>query len=290
MRGLRFQIRHPHGQVDALDVEAERATIGSGAHCEIRLPVDQARTEHVRIDLAPAGVYATAISFEPSPTLNGVSFTQGVVPPESVLGVGQTQILVQPLELGGAVQSAKSQGVSPMMIFSVLMMMVGGWLFFFNKPEDGEETFLTKSDAPALWKTEVATCPQAGPAALVFAREQFAQATTKRERRPFYVQDGVAAVPIFERAAACFKVGGDPSMGQYSDGVATYLRADLNQDYKKQRVKLEYHVRTADWTSARRDVRSLLAFTEGQPSDYRSWLQETERKLQLKASRDNVRK
>ena len=76
MRGLRFQIRNADGQLEQLVVEAERALVGSGAHCEIRLPVDQARVEHVLIELGPAGIFARALSFEPSPT-SSHSWSQG---------------------------------------------------------------------------------------------------------------------------------------------------------------------------------------------------------------------
>ena len=92
MRVLRFQIRHPTGQVDQINVESERVVIGSGAHCEIRLPIDQSRVEHVLIELGPAGVFARALSFEPAPTINNIPFTQAPLPPESVLGVNQMQI------------------------------------------------------------------------------------------------------------------------------------------------------------------------------------------------------
>ena len=49
MSFLRFQIRHPNGQVEHLNVDGERVMIGSGAHCEIRLPVDQAALESVLV-------------------------------------------------------------------------------------------------------------------------------------------------------------------------------------------------------------------------------------------------
>jgi hypothetical protein len=284
MKGLRFQIRNINGQVDAIDVEGERAFLGSGGHCEIRLPVDQARVEHLRIELSPAGVFGVALAFDPPPTLNGVNFTQGPILPESVLGVGQVQILVQSIELGGAAPQAKAKGISPVGIVGLIMLPIALWLLFFQN-EEAAVSFGSKYEAPPLWGEPIATCQQQGAAAQKFAQEQIVAANAKRERRPFYVQDGVAAVPLFERAAACFRVAGDAANAPYAQSVASYLRADLNQDYKKWRVKLRYHVENEDWGGARHDVRALLALTEGQTGDYRSWLQETERRLQLKATR-----
>src|SRR3954468_18853115 len=95
MRTLKFQIRQHTGQVDQLSMEAERVLIGSGAHCEIRLPIDQARVEHVLIELGPAGVFARALSFEPPPTINSIPFDQAPLPRDAVLGVGGCQIYVE---------------------------------------------------------------------------------------------------------------------------------------------------------------------------------------------------
>ena len=78
MRVLRFQTRLPTGQVEQLSIESERVLIGSGAHCEIRLPLAEARVEHVLVELGPAGVFARALNFEPPPTINNVPFTQAI--------------------------------------------------------------------------------------------------------------------------------------------------------------------------------------------------------------------
>ena len=49
MKALRFLVRYPDGRGEELTIEADRVLIGSGAHCEIRLPVDQAAMEHVLV-------------------------------------------------------------------------------------------------------------------------------------------------------------------------------------------------------------------------------------------------
>ena len=89
MSFLKFQIRHPNGQIEHLNVDGERVMIGAGAHCEIRLPVDQSALEAVLVQQTAAGVYAKALSFEPPPTLNNTPFSQAPVHAESVLGVGE---------------------------------------------------------------------------------------------------------------------------------------------------------------------------------------------------------
>jgi hypothetical protein len=259
MRGLRFQIRHLSGQVEGIDVEAERAMLGSGSHCEIRLPIDQARLEHLRIELAADGtVLATAVSFEPPPQLNGVAFTKSQILPDSVITLNQTQILIQALD-ATAGQSKVKKGSSPITIVALLLILAAGAFLLFS-PED-QEAGVKLDDQPDLFEgAPAATCPQQGPQALEQAKQFLNIASVKRERRPFFAQDGVVAVPNFERAAACFKSGADVNMAKYAEGVAAYLRADLTRDYRKIRVGLDYHIRVQEYTSAKYDVERLIAF------------------------------
>ena len=125
MRVLRFQIRLPTGQIDSINIEGERVLIGSGAHCEIRLPLDQAAVEHVLIELGPAGVFARALNFQPSPMINNVPFMQSPLPPEAVLGVNQTQIAVAVADsagLGGQAQQ-KKKGQSPVALIGLALIL-----------------------------------------------------------------------------------------------------------------------------------------------------------------------
>src|SRR6478609_5329326 len=119
MRTLKFQIRLHTGQVDQLSMEAERVLIGSGAHCEIRLPVDQARVEHVLIELAPQGVFARALNFDPPPTINNVPFQQAPLPPGAVLGVGGCQIYVELVEGAPGTAGGPKKKNSPIMFVAM---------------------------------------------------------------------------------------------------------------------------------------------------------------------------
>lgn len=287
MRILRFQIRYLTGQTEVINVEAERVLIGAGAHCEIRLPIDQARVEHLRIDLGPAGAFATALAFDPPPTLNGVPFTQSPLPPDGVVGINQTQIQIQVVDVGGqAGGPQKEKKSSPVTLIAMAVVLIGAAFFLFTD-DAAPETGLSAPKQAALWpEAPSPACPQAGTEARALAWQRLGIANAKRERRPFYVQEGVAAVPLFELAASCFKAGADGANARAAEATANYLRADLNQDYRKQHVRLEYHARIEDWTAARNDVRILLYYTEGQESEYRNWLREADRKLQLKAPRE----
>ena len=285
MRVLKFQTRLPTGQIEQLSIESERVLIGSGAHCEIRLPLAEARVEHVLIELGPAGVFARALSFEPPPTINNVPFTQAPLPPGAVLGVSGTQIYIEVVEAaqgGGQLQQKKKS--SPVMLVALLLIVPAAGYLFFGSDEGlvggGQRP---APQPPELWAAPIGQCPQADrAAALGFARERMAVADAKRERRPFHVQDGVSAVPIYETAAACFRAGGDAASGNLADESAKYLRREMTDDFRMRRVRLEHALATEDYVSAQKEVRVLLQFVEGKSGDYVTWLSNLERKLKLK--------
>lgn len=286
MRILKFQTRLPTGQVETLSIESERVLIGSGAHCEIRLPLAEARVEHVLIELGPAGVFARALSFEPPPTINNVPFTQAPLPPGSVLGVTGVQILVEIVEgagIGGVQQQKKKS--SPVILIALLLILpAAGYLFLGDDEALGVAQEKRPQPPETLWNPPTNHCPQAGALqALGYARERMAIADAKRERRPFHVQDGITAVPTYELAGACFRAGGDPASGNLADESAKYLRREMTDDFRMRRVRLDHALATEDYVSAQKEVRILLQFVESlPPSDYRAWLSNLERKLKLK--------
>lgn len=287
MRTLRFQTRLPSGQIEQLNIESERVLIGSGAHCEIRLPEAEARVEHVLIELGPAGVFARALNFEPPPMINNVPFTQAPLPPGAMLGVGGTQIYIEVLEgpqgQPGA-PGAQEKKKSPLMLIALLIMIpAGGYLFL------GEEGVVSNSrperpPPPELWSPPANQCARASDRAqaMSFARERMSLADAKRERRPFHVQDGINAVPLYEMAAACFRAGNDPASGQLAEESAKYLRREMTDDFRTRRVRLDHALSIDDFASAQREVRILLQFVEGKQGDYVTWLSNLERKLKLK--------
>jgi hypothetical protein len=281
MRTLKFQIRLHTGQVDQLSMEAERVLIGSGAHCEIRLPVDQARVEHVLIELGPAGIFARALNFDPPPTINNIPFQQAPLPPGAVLGVGGCQILVEITEGAAGTPGGPKKKTSPLMFIAMAIIVpVGLYSILVDDPVEGQKA--SPKQAPELWQAPVASCPYTGGQALAFAREKMAVADAKRERRPFHVQDGVQAVPTYEAAGVCFRAGGDAASGTLAEESAKFLRRDITDDFRTRRVRLDHALAIEDYVSAQKEVRVLLQFTEGKSGDYVTWLSSLERKLKLK--------
>jgi hypothetical protein len=282
-RVLRFQVRLHTGQVEQLNIEAERVLIGSGAHCEIRLPVDQARVEHVLIELGPAGIFARALSFEPPPMINNIPFTQAPLPPGAVLGVGGCQVFIEIVDsVQGAAATGDKKKSSPITVIALLIMLpAAGYMLLAEEPDINAKRPPPKQ-VPELWEAPITSCSYQGGQATAFARERMAVADAKRERRPFHVQDGVQAVPIYESAAACFRSGGDPASGQLADDSAKFLRREMTDDFRTRRVRLEHALNVDDNVSALKEVRVLLQLTEGKAGEYVQWLSNLDRKLKAK--------
>jgi len=121
--------------------------------------------------------------------------------------------------------------------------------------------------------------------ALALALEKKVVAEGKRERRPFHVQDGVAAVPLFETVSACFRVANDATSAQNASSAAAQLRAKIDEDYRAHQVRLEHALNVNDLATAQKEVSVLRAFTEGKSGPYVQWLSNLDRKLQQKVGR-----
>lgn len=282
MRVLKFQTRLPNGQVEQLTIDADRVLVGSGAHCEIRLPLDQARVEHILIEAHPQGLFVRALSFEPPPTINNVPFTQAPLPPGAVLGVTGTQIYVEATEgTGQGANQKEKKGSSKIGLLAMLIMAPAAYMLLFDDPVQNQAA-ATTLQPPDLWNAPITTCPHTQAQALAYAREKMAVADAKRERRPFHVQDGVQAVPLYETASACFRAGADPGSAKLADDAAQFLRREMNDDFRTRRVRLEHALNTEDYVTAQKEVRILLQFVEGKQHPWVTWLQNLDRQLKLK--------
>jgi hypothetical protein len=284
MQGLKFRIQHADGRVVEMSVEGDRALVGSGGHCDIRLPLDQAAVENIMIEAAPVGLVAEARSFQPAPTINESPFTRTQVAPDSVLGVGQTRIWVAAAELGeGANVVKKKQEKSSPIIYIMAAVFFPVALYMLFTDNGGGNQQVKPVQATALWSKSAPHCPQSSPEqALSLARDRAVLADAKNERRPFHVQDGVKAVSLYEEASACFRVANKPQVADAYGKLASKLKQEISNDYRTHRVRLEHALSIQDWPTVQEEVRVLLAFTDGQQNAYVTWLSNLDRKLRLK--------
>jgi hypothetical protein len=279
-QGFKIVIRKPNGLEEELSAQCEKVVIGSGAHCEVRLPVELAAVEHVELTITNGRIYARARSFEPAPTIGGSPFVQGFVEQGVEIGIGPLRIIASLAEGMGPTTAQKAASESKnvrtvvMIAIALLLLVVAGQATKRN----GVPT--PPGVAPPLWATAPAVCPQSSPPqAFAFAEERRRIAEGKRERRPFHVQDGVAAVTIFELASACYTVAGAAAQAAAASQTASELRIKVNEDYHAHQVRLEHALNVKDTVTARLEVSALRSFTDGLAGPYVSWLSDLERAL-----------
>lgn len=284
MNGLAFRIKHPDGRVEQVAVDAERVLVGSGAHCEIRLAAEHASAEHLSVQAAPSGVLAQARSFDPAPTVNGAPFTQGALSPDALVAIGGYELQIAATEVVAETKAARAdrETSNPLVyVFAAIAVPLSLFVIFSDEPDDA----LSKApkDVPALFGARAGACREQAPEqALALAREKLVAAAGKRERMPFHVQDGVAAVPLYETAAACFAVGGAGEEAREANDAASSLRSRLDDDYRTHRVRLEHALSVSDHKTAHKEARVLRAFLEGKVGEYATWLANLDRKLAMK--------
>jgi hypothetical protein len=284
VQGLRFSVRMPDGRNEVLTVDSDKVLVGSGAHCEIRLPAEHASVEHLEITMSVGAVYAQARAADRLPLLNGVEFMQSPVLPGSVISIGGCQMEVAVVEISDNPQviKKKQEKTSPVTYLALILAIpLAGWLILDDDGEKGPPKM--PKDPPALWAKAAATCPVSDvDEASAVASDKWVSAEGKAERRPFRVQDGVQAVPLYEAAAACFDAAGKTDEAASAKEAGTQLRRKVNEDYRAHQVRLEHALNVKDLATAQKEVKILRAFTEGLAGQYVDWLAVVERQIQLK--------
>lgn len=288
LTGLSFRVQLPDGGPQQLLVDSDRVLIGSGAHCEIRLPGDQAASEHVLITFLGGHVYAQARALQPPPMLNGAPFTEAPLLPNSVLQIGRSEITVSIVEIAdqASLDKSKSEPTSPLTyLLGVLAIPLLVFILLDEQPDDG--TGGRPEQVPPLWEAAGASCPQqAKDQALGMAYSRKVVAEGKRERSPFDVRDGVAAVPLFQQAAACYQVGGEPDTAKEMQAAADKMKKQLEEDYRAHQMRLIHSLDVKDLRTAQREVKVLLAMLQGRNDPYVQWLGNLERRLKLTLGKD----
>lgn len=284
LTGLSFRVQLPDGGPQQLLVDSDRVLIGSGAHCEIRLPGDTAASEHVLITFLGGNVYAQARSLQPPPLLNGAPFTEAPLQQGSVLQIGRSEITVSIVEIADqvGVKKKQSEPISPMTYVLAFLLVPLALFVLLDEPKD-DVMDARPTKVPPLWDDTPVTCQQqAQDQALGMAVNRRLIAQGKRERSPFDVSDGVEAVPLFQQAAACYKIAGDNAAAAEMQAGADKLKKQLEEDYRAHQMRLIHSLDVKDLRTAQREVKVLLAMLQGKNDPYVIWLSNMDRRLKLK--------
>ena len=150
--GMRFVLAMPDGRQYALVIDARRALIGSGAHCEVRLDQDMASPEHIEAVLDNGIIHLRALSAEPVALMNGVGFSQGAWPAGGILSIGLVRIAAETIDL-----SDKKKRTNPFLLLALVpVFAVVGVLAYIQARPTPPVVFPAP---PALFDPPVTRCP-----------------------------------------------------------------------------------------------------------------------------------
>jgi len=278
---LRFEIRYADGRKEIATVDGERALIGHGGHCDVRLPLDQAANEHVAVEVVGGTVRVETKAFDPPATINGLAFTKMPIPPDVPLKLATTRIfisLVGDVTLEGGTPAAQKKGEQTSPAMKLLGVLVLAGVGYMLLPGDEAKVVQAPAQAPELFDPSPTTCPQTAPdQARASANDKRDIADGKRERSPFVAKDGVQAVALYDLAAVCYRQAGEPALAAQMQAASAQLRESIVQDFRARRVRLEHLMAVQDYELAKKDVGVLRSLTEGKQGPWVNWLARADR-------------
>jgi hypothetical protein len=284
---LRIEL-HRGPNVSVLEVQDDRALIGSGAHCDLRLAPDEAAVEQLVIEaIGGDEVYARARAVQPVCLLNGAPFLEGRLSPASVLELGSVALSVQRVERQDTAkkpQRKRQSATSPtIQALGLIAVALGLWHSLHPKLSTGG-ALASEVGPPPSAAIEAQSCPVARQAgALALARQTLIEAESKRERAPFYPGDGTVAAPLFAQAAACFQLAGDYDAAVQASAAAQALAQQIADAIHVGHVRLERFLVTEQFADARTQAEMLASLVTDKHGDYSAWLAGVRRECELRA-------
>lgn len=276
---------HKNGKQELHEVQADRALVGSGAHCDVRLPPDQAAVEQLLIEARDEEIFVKVCAFEPPCRLNGAPFLEARLSPDSVIELGKLALRVRLGELKQANKPAKkvvSQS-HPAVQALGLIGVAAGLYFVLDTPPEEESALTRAATPPALFGEAGPDCPHGDPAA---ARSQAMQdhmdAENKRERSPFYARDGLLAVPLYERAAACYERAGLSELARETRSAAGNLKRRMADELHVRHVRIERFIAQEKFEPLRRELRLASEFVQDRSHPYAHWLAAVARETEVR--------
>jgi hypothetical protein len=284
MSTIRFEIRYTDGRSEAATVEGERALIGSAAHCDVRLPLDQAAAEHIAVEVVGDTVRVETKAFEPAATINGMPFTAMPINADMPLRLGATRIFISLIDVGtkrtGPVAQRSEDSGSPLIRVLGLVGVAAGVYVFLPTEEVHAPPPV---EVPQLFAGPAASCEQKAPdQAHAQALSLLDSAETERERSPFVARDGLQAVQLYELGAACLRQAGATAEADGAQRSADELKDAITLDFRARRVRLEHMLAVGDYEMAGKDVAVLRELTVGRRGPWISWLAGTDQMLKQK--------
>jgi hypothetical protein len=287
--GLRIELHRGH-KLSVFEVNYDRALIGSGAHCDVRLAPDEAAVEHLVVQLVGDDeVFAEAKALEPVCLLNGAPFLEGRLVATSLLELGGVALRVlrtnreEPAAVrkAGTSKSATSPAIQALGLLGVCL----GLYVVLSKPGLGDAGVATGIEPPPLAASTPETCAEHDVrSAAALAAQAENEAESKHERAPFYPGAGAEAVAWYERAAGCYTTAGQPDRAAEAHTAAARLQSEIANEIHLRHVRLERYLTRGEYSEARHQATVLAELVVDKNGAYARWLSAVRREGELRAS------
>jgi hypothetical protein len=288
---LRLEL-HRGGKVEVLEVQADRALVGSGAHCDVRLLPDEAAVEQLIVEARDDEIFVKVCSFDPPCLLNGAPFLESRLSPDALIELGQVALSVRLTALKESDRPSQRSGstTSPAVQALGVIGLVFGFYFVLNRQPPGESALSSVVDPPPLFAKSVQECPQSeSDAARSLAEEALRDAENKRERSPFYPRDGLLAVPLYERAAACFERAGERGEASAARASAVLLQKRLSDEQHVRQVRIERFITQEKYDALRHEVLVAAELVKDKSDPYAAWLSALARETEMRSGSERRR-
>jgi hypothetical protein len=286
-RALEVVVHHGERLLLKVVVESGSALIGSGGHCDVRLPPDHIAVEQLFLEIQPGGLFAEARARVPQVSVDGVPFQRGRVLPDRDFKIGPIKIHAELTQTKA--QTKVEQRVRPrLLVLVALVVPVAAFMALTPQSAEADSDF---RKAPPLFDAAAPACNEQNEAAASSAVETWLRdAEGRHERAPFSAEDGVAAVRLYRSAASCLEKFGHAEEAVGAREAADGLARHLERDFHVHRVRLARALGADNVEAARHEVALLRGYLPRGQSDFALWLDYLDRKLGLRSSEKGKKK
>lgn len=278
MKTLLLAVREGTRPEVVVEIQAERTLVGSGAHCDIRLPPEAAAFEHAVITEEEDEIVVRAVRSENVFLVDGVAKREAELVGGSTLTIAQVAIRVVRIESSDVKPKKKGRLKKVALAVVVGPLIAAGLLVLRNATAEVPETVPSPPDP---LRPAVTSCPEAR-GALALASQKLELAFSKEQRFRFYPRDGVDAVTSYEQAGACFRAGHDAAGAEDAEGRARFMRRQVVEAFHASRVRLDRALVRKDPVTALEQVKFQrdLLFGNERAETYVAWLALLQSKLE----------
>lgn len=275
-QGLRFSIERAGVPPEVLEVDAPRALVGSGAHCEVRLGAHEAAPEQLLVRCTRRGLEAVCCGAPAAALLDEAPFVRGAIADGARFSIGDCGVRVERVGSPGA--PSRTPGSSRLSVLVLGVASLAAFIALLLDPA-GAGSIAPPPHRPSLWEpSDAQPCARsASDQARELAQMHWQAALMKQERSPYHLEDALAAVSLFQRAQACFERAADAAAAGRAEREFQRLLRELEADYHRRRVLLERAIEQSDWRTAAREANALQRLLGGLHAEYTAWLSNVER-------------